>query len=637
MSKKSKIIAFGLLAVMFILMYTSEQGDSATMDELAHIPSGYSYMTKQDYRLNPEHPPLIKDLSAIPLLFLHLNFPVNVPAWTEYINGQWDMGRIFIYESGNDAEKIIHSARLPIMLLAILFGWLLFRWAAKMYCDKTALLTLFFFTLSPTFIAHSRYVTTDLAAAFGFFIGIAAFINYLYTPNNKNLIITGIAFGTAQLLKFSLVLLGPIYVILAGLWIILNKNQFAPEISFAKYILREILNWIGKIAAIGAIGLIVIWPVYQFHVWNYPVERQLNDTQFTLQSFGIRPLADSVVWMADKPILRAWGQYFLGVLMVIQRASGGNTGYFMGNVSAAGSLAYFPLLYLLKEHLAFHILTVIALLFTVKNIFSSEKKNINAITKWMRMNFTIMASLIFIGIYILQSVASNLNIGVRHILPTFPFIYLLVSRQTIKWLSLNTLNINLLQGFWEAVKSLLVMSSRYLIKRAIFFGLLLWILISTISAAPYFLSYYNILGGGVKNGYQIAVDSNYDWGQDLLRLQKWVNEYNSCARTKSPQSCAKKLGDNVPIEFNQTIENTKIDYFGGGNPQYYFGEKFQPWQSSKGKPEPGNWFALSATFLQSARGTPIKNFQRNPADEYPWLMNKKPVARAGASIFIYKF
>ena len=77
MNKLSKFIALAMLGLMFILMFFSSWNDAATFDEVAHIPAGYSYLTQKDYRLNPEHPPLIKDLSAIPLLFLKLNLLIN--------------------------------------------------------------------------------------------------------------------------------------------------------------------------------------------------------------------------------------------------------------------------------------------------------------------------------------------------------------------------------------------------------------------------------------------------------------------------------------------------------------------------------------------------------------------------------
>src|SRR3989338_7909753 len=141
----SNTIAVSLLLAMFVFMFFSSVNESAIMDELAHIPAGYSYLTQKDYRLNPEHPPLAKDLAAFPLIFLNLNFPTEVKAWAEDINGQWDMGRIFLYESGNDADRILFWSRLPMMILALVFGWLIFYVSRRLYGDRVGLLTLLFY------------------------------------------------------------------------------------------------------------------------------------------------------------------------------------------------------------------------------------------------------------------------------------------------------------------------------------------------------------------------------------------------------------------------------------------------------------------------------------------------------------
>ncbi|KKW28347.1 MAG: Glycosyl transferase family 39, partial [Parcubacteria group bacterium GW2011_GWA2_52_8] len=96
-----------MLGLMLALGITSMAGDSGIVDEVAHIPAGYSYLRYGDFRLNPEHPPLLKDLAAFPLLFLDLKFPDNIPAWTTEPNGQWETGWHFIYHVGNDADLIL--------------------------------------------------------------------------------------------------------------------------------------------------------------------------------------------------------------------------------------------------------------------------------------------------------------------------------------------------------------------------------------------------------------------------------------------------------------------------------------------------------------------------------------------------
>lgn len=609
----SNFFAAALLGLMFVLMFFSAWNDSATMDELAHIPAGYSYLTKQDYRLNPEHPPLIKDLAALPLLFLNLNFPTDKPAWTKDINGQWTMGSIFLYESGNDADKILRFSRFPIMLLAIFFGWILFRWARGLYGNRVALLTLFFYSFSPTFIAHSRYVTTDLAAAFGFFIGIVYFVKFLEWQNKKWILAAGAVLGIALLLKFSLFLLLPLYVIFGFLWVFLNHYEETKKLEFKKRFFHLIKEWLkiaGKIFLIFLIAGAVVWLVYEYHVWNYPIEKQKADAEFTLTSFGFRPLANLVIFMSDKLFLRPFSQYLLGLLMVVQRSSGGNTAYFWGEVSATGWKLYFPIAYLLKEHLAFHLLALLAGLAAIITIVRSKQKNFQNFLEWLKDNFALTAGIIFIAVYWIQSILSPLNIGVRHILPTLPFIYILVSRQLIRRLFSFEVSEEP-KNIWEVLKIIYRHYVRNVPKYLILFAAILWIFSATVFSFPYYLSYYNELAGGTKNGYKYIVDSNYDWGHDLKRLKFFVEK--------------------------NEIPKIYLDYFGGGSPGYYFGEKFVPWNSAKGAPPPNSWFAVSATFLQGARAKPVKGFIVNSEDSYFWLKERTPVNRAGASIFIYKF
>lgn len=597
----SNLIAALILGTMFVLVFFSSLNESAIMDELAHIPAGYSYLSQNDYRLNPEHPPLIKDLAALPLLFLDLNFPTDVKAWSKDVNGQWDMGRIFLYEAGNDPDRILFWARFPVMLLALFFGWLLFSWTRRVYGDKVGLLALTFFAFSPTFIAHSRYVTTDLAAAFGFFIGLVSFVRFLESRTLRRLLFAGLALGVALLLKFSLVLLIPLYVLLALLWLGLsNFEEFK-------------IKFLGQILLIFIIAACVIWAVYQFHVWNYPAERQFSDTEFILSSFGFKPAVRLNLWMINKSVLRPLAEYLLGILMVAQRAAGGNTTYFLGETSASGWWYYFPVSYLLKEPLAFLILVLLALAAALKSVWQAKEKSLGIALEWMRDNFVLTSSVIFIAVYWIYSVRSPLNIGIRHVLPTFPFIYLLVSRELIRWV--RTYSLPDPQNIGEWFKAIYNRYVKALPRYILITFLLVWMGLSVLSSFPYYLSYYNELAGGARSGYKFIVDSNYDWGQDLKNLSAFVQK--------------------------NKIDLIALDYFGGGSPQYYLGDKFVPWQSLRGQPNPAlkdpQWFAVSATIRQGAFGRPTKGFIQKPEESYLWLQGVEPVSRAGLSIFIYKF
>ncbi|OGZ98522.1 MAG: hypothetical protein A3D57_00140 [Candidatus Sungbacteria bacterium RIFCSPHIGHO2_02_FULL_46_12] len=654
---KTNIYAGVILCIMFVLLISSAWNDSAIMDELAHIPAGYSYIAKQDYRLNPEHPPLFKDLSGLFIfIFAHPNFPTNTDAWNRYLNGQWDQGSAFLYGAGNNPDRIVFWGRLPIMLLAMLFGGLLYWYIKKRYSSKIALLTLFFFAFSPTFLAHSRFVTTDLAAAFGFFIGIIGLVTLLEKPTLKHIFLAGLLLGIAQLLKFSLVLLFPIYGIITLVWIWVERPYWKGVIRFPFFALQML----GKLAVVFAVAFVAIIAVYSYHVIHYPAvsikpggvpwtkeeltrivklpepERtqkmtdvplsQMRDTVYILSSFAggpdpeditcdpksgvslgrhLRCLTEFTIWATDKPMLRPLAQYLLGVQMVVQRASGGNTTYVLGEVSAGGWIYYFPVLYALKETLAFHILTLTALLFAFWRILKGEK-SFGAFRRWIHENIFEFISIFFILFYWAYSIKSPLNIGVRHVLPTFPFIYFLVSREIHRWLSYMEQAAP--ETWWEW---LVLLYKRYIasIPKYIFiWTMLFWIFASAIYTFPAYLSYFNELTGGSSNGYMYAVDSNYDWGQDLIRLQKYVRDHR--------------------------VQHIALDYFGGGSPGYYLKDRVEGWGSAKGQPH--GYFAISATFLEGAYGKPVAGFIRNPQDEYEWLKPFRPIDRAGESILIYK-
>ena len=228
--QKPSWIGFSLAIILIVsgaLMLSAAKTDSGIMDELAHIPSGYGYVHELDFRLNPEHPPLLKAMSALPLLLINPTFPINDYAWTSAINGQWDMGSSFLYKSGNDADKIIFVARIFPIILTLLLSLLIFLVARDLFGAKWALLPTALFALSPSVLAHGHYVPTDIAAAFGILLAIYAFLGNLSDPSKKKLLWAGVAFGIAQLLKFSALLLGPLFLMLIFFWSLFSLSSNA--------------------------------------------------------------------------------------------------------------------------------------------------------------------------------------------------------------------------------------------------------------------------------------------------------------------------------------------------------------------------------------------------------------------------
>lgn len=587
-----------ILGIMFALMLGASLGDAAIMDELAHIPAGYSYVKFLDYRLNPEHPPLVKALAGVPLLFLDLNYPTDDKTWTDEVNGQWVQGAKFLYESGNDPEEILFWSRLPMMGLTILLGALFYLWTKHRFGRWTANLALIFFAFSPTFIAHGHYVTTDIGASLGFFIGIISFLNFLENPSWKNTLIAGLGLGTALLLKFSTFLLLPVDFFLLILFLVSRTNLDWRAVH------RLAHRLLGKTIIAGGIAIILVSAVYGIFTLHYPPERQISDTVFNLSSYRVKAAVQADLWLARHALTRPFAQYLLGVLMVSQRAAGGNTAYFLGEVSNSGSRLYFPLMYLVKEPLAFHLLSVIALALGFAAVAKS-RWGVSRVRAWAREHFAIFSAGFFILFYWLYSMSTPLNIGVRHVLPTFPFLYLLVAEGLKGWIR------PAVPQPGNLMQLLTTLYRRYLLplpRQLVVFLLLVWLVLGTLLTYPYFLSYHNELAGGTFGGYRVAVDSNYDWGQDLKRLREYMNRHR--------------------------IDRISLDYFGGGSPRYYLGNGYEPWWSARG-PAHG-YFAVSATFLQGAINPTAPGFFRKEEDSYEWLRGASPSARAGTSIFIYQ-
>ncbi len=619
-----------ILGLAAVLMFNSASGESAITDERAHIPAGFGYVKYLDYRLNPEHPPLVKALSSLPLTFLDLNFPTEHESWAEDINGQWDAGTEFIYRSGNDADQIVTVSRIFPILLTILTSLIIYIWSRELLGNWWALIPTFLFSLSPTVLAHGHYVTTDMGATFGIILATFAFTKFLLKPSGVNVIWGGIAFGIAQITKFSAALLIPYFIIFAFLFflsLVLRDRKTTERVSRRKNYLKIFWVYLRGIIFIFIIGGLVIYAVYFLFTINYPPEKHLTDATQILSSFTPRLLADINLAMIESPVLRPIGEYTLGLLMVLQRSAGGNTGYLLGEVSNTGWWYYFPVVFLLKESLPSLILIFFALGFGFWQIIKNLKAKIyklRVISDYLSTHLSEFAMLTFIAIYWIYSMRSPLNIGVRHLLPTLPFIYILTVSGIRSWV--NT-KLELKDKF---IASLFAVSG-YLHKtffKFLFIAiLLLWYLGGTIAAAPHFLSYFNEFGGGTANGYRYVTDSNYDWGQDLKQLQAFV--------------------ENPPI--GENIDIIAVDYFGGGDPKYYLGENVaEYWWSARGNPRDIGieWLAVSINTLQGALGKITSDLERKPEDEYRWLQELRPPPaglgqvptpdfRAGTSIFIY--
>ncbi len=590
-------VAALLLLSMLVMGIGSMRGDSAIVDEIAHIPAGYSYVAKQDYRLNPEHPPLMKDLSGVALLPLNPRFPEDTQAWTKDVNGQWESGWHFLYHDGNNADAILFWARLPILLFAIAFGAVLYVISHRLLGTAAALVVLALYSFDPNILAHARFVTTDVGAAATMFVAITSFYFWLRRPTWKRLALATSLFALAQVTKFSAILLAPFFLGLI-IWALLTKqNGKKWQELWKTYALGYIILGLGSV--------ILIWLFYIPHVLHMSKEVQDALIRGSLTNDIQKPVVGLLTAMNGNVITRALAQYILGLVMVFTRVAGGNTTYFLGEVTNQSFRWYFPVTYLIKTPLPVLVGIIASLGLGIWGLAQTGLRKIfTRFSAYSRRHGLEVIGLFFIGFYSFISITGNLNLGIRHLMPILPFVCFV----------LGSVATRLVRRF----------KNRYVTAGAI--ALLAAYMVTTIIAYPSFVSYFSPIIGGGGNAQKYVSDSSVDWGQDFKRLQTY-------------------------IEAHPEMGVVNLDYFGGADPRYYMcnrlfdengdlirsakgydctGARIKDWHANYGLPH--GYLALSETYLANDRWGSKLRGDRGYVDLY----SMEPVAKIGNSIYIYK-
>ncbi|MFA7209763.1 MAG: glycosyltransferase family 39 protein [Parcubacteria group bacterium] len=589
LEKNHRLIIALILGFMAIVSVLNANNDSLIYDEDAHIPAGYSYLTQHDIRLNPEHPPLLKDLSALPLLFIKPNFDTTQDFWTKdnADASQWNAGKNFLFGSGNDPDRIIFLSRLPMILLSLLLGIFIFKWTRELAGITAGIFALVLYAFDPNILGHNHFVTTDLGIAAFVTFSLYYFLRFIKEPTGKNIFLAGLFLGLVQLVKFSSVLLFPVFGLLIVIYPLVKlhreKSQF-----------KVLAGYIWKGLAVFGISLIVVWIGYFANAYAMPQTKLVEIMDHYMKPDDPRPLTihtrEIIIGINKYPVFAPLADYVFGVARVFQRVGGGNVTYFMGEISSKGFLSYFPIVFIIKEPLPIlfflFFAASIGLFRIIKSSFTETKNILRNLTHYLRVNVTEFAMLAFVFIYSATSITGRLNIGLRHLFPILPFIYILIAT-----------------GIFRFIKQ------RHNQSRRIFYLatslLTLFLIIGTISAYPAYTSYFNPLAGGSNQGYRVVTDSNADWGQDLKRLEIFL--------TNHPE-----------------IGKIKVDYFGMVNLDYYLGSRYEKWWAAKRPIEPG-WYAISALFLQEG----IYDRTKKDDASYRWLENRTPDYQVGTSILIY--
>ena len=455
----------------------SVRQQSLAWDEGDHIFAGYMSWKKSDFGINPEHPPFVKALAAIPLLPMHLRVPdpKGLPSFKD--EAYFD-GRDFIFGNGGEAkaDRIIFRARMAAATLSLLLGLLVFLAAREMFGDGAALFALTLVVFEPNMIAHGAYVTTDMGISCFMFASVYAFYRYVKAPSVGKLMVLGLASGLALASKHSGVLLLPF-----GLALIITEILWpSPETRTNKT--KAALRLAGAFLAASAMALVVLWAFYDFRYAARPGGIPLSPS-LAEYAKGLRGVEPHVyLTLAHWHILP---ESYLYGMVDVRLISDSFSTYIFGKIYAHGVWFYFPASFVIKSTAAFMGLLLLA-------VFAIA-------TSKLRAGREIFFLTIPPILYLLIATGTGLNIGARHILPMYPFLSVLIGGAALAMAYKDRR--------WACVVAVL----------------LAWHVVSSARAYPDYLAYSNEFWGGPANTYKYLTDSNTDWGQQLKAVKKYLD------------------------------------------------------------------------------------------------------------------
>lgn len=395
--KRTGPVLAGLLAIG--LQIAAIHSQSLSGDGAYHLLAGHQALRYGQNTVNFEHPPLVKLVVALPLLFDSepLDDPVRVDEALARANR--------VYGKAELVRRATVRGRYVALLVFVLPFLAACYFVGRRFADpRTGLVLALMTALSLSVLPYLTILQTDTAVALAFLATLLAAARFLECPSTGRAALLGLAAGFALAVKFSGLLLGPT-VLLA--------------VALAK---TSRLRRLGRLALAGAVALATLEAVYLAANLDYDAELGRETIRVYCANRGTLAVDDRMasweetllsVERAD-PRLAQWLTGLAGIR--IQNAIGVYPSYAFGEVRSGGRWWYFPAVLAVKTPLAI----LVAAAFTAAACFSRRRKRGGG-SSWALPGLTV-------AVYLAASVTSSYNLSVRHLLPILPLLYLPVAR-----------------------------------------------------------------------------------------------------------------------------------------------------------------------------------------------------------------
>jgi len=544
-AKLNRTIAILAALIMLVRILHAMFIFNSTVDEPYHIASAVAMYDTGKVTSGVEQPPVTRLVSGLPLYLLGVHFPHSeLSTAIVSLPDTFDQGTEILFHNKVSYWKVLRTARLSMLvfpLAALLYLYLLAAWIGN---EFIAALSVVFFSLDPAFLGNSAWVHNDSAACTAYLAGM------------RRAVIMGIAVGLAIATKFSCVVVVPAIVLLMIVLPFWAKTSESP-----KTLRGYLRQWppIAHIAAAALVAFVTIWGTYFFNV-----DRLSNQTMFTApeSNFLKIPLR---VRNAEIPM----PSFPLGLMALVQHSKE-NRDYLNGHFSETGWWYYFPEAIAIKEPIGLLAGLLVAGCLLLAPSFRAHRWRIAVI-------------LIPAAVFLAAVLPSHIDIGIRHVLPVLPFLYLLVC-------------FTLIQAGGRGLAFLGIVITVALVESA-------WI-------APNYAEFFNLIVGGPSQGAKYLLDSNLDHGQDIGQLAQWLHSDQAQGRKYSlrlfvfpDKSLVSTLGMDVAALFRNN--------------------------------DGGGLLAISKNIRYGLSPGVTEDWVVHPKEDYSWLSKYPIVKHIGYSIDVY--
>jgi hypothetical protein len=423
-----------LLAVMAGLLVDAASHKRLVYDEPDNLAYGRRFLR--------EGPGAVPDGQRMPILALNALACMYKQCRLPHVN-RTDLNRL--------------EARGATIALTLALGVVVFLWARSLLGPGPALAALWLFVFNPNMLAHGKQVTSDVQAALFTTIAVALLWRLLRRGDAGSFVGTAAATAAAVVSKITSVLLLPVLAALAAGHLLLRSGPSADTRHKASRIA-------GLAVAFFALVVVLINAVYGFDGTLTPASA-LSWRSRTMQGLADVPapllLPRMLLWTVDQSY------------RVQEDPTVGRPGpnYVLGELNLDGRWYAFPLMFLLKTPLALFALLAWGLALGGGGPTRRER------ALWLLL--PPLAWLVFFSLFVKP------QIGVRYLLPAFPFLMVLAARPAAEGAS-----------------------RRARVALAVLLG---WYAVSSLSYRPHYIAYFNELIGSRLNAYRYLADSNLEW------------------------------------------------------------------------------------------------------------------------------